>query len=462
MKHFLSLLLIFFFSFSFAQQKPRILVLTDIENEPDDAMSLVRYLLYANQFDTEGLVATTSIHQPDQIADWRIIEILEAYGKVQSNLIQHEPGYPTEPELQSVVFKGIPTFGLNGVGDDKDSGGSERIIECLQKQDDRPLWVLVWGGPNVLAQALYKIDKTMEAPEKEKLLKKLRVYTISDQDDSGPWIRKHFPEVFYIVSPGTWAGKRDGYFYSTWAGISGERHYNFATGADTSLVSNTWVDQNIQNGKSALGNQYPDIEYIMEGDSPSFMFLINNGLNEPEKPEYGGWGGRYELYQPKTQKWFWEEETRPIYTNAIDKVLGIDGRYYADNRATIWRWREHYQNDFATRMTWTYLNFKEANHPPVAIVNEGLRHSLRPGENLKLSAAKSIDPDGDKLHFHWYVYAEAGLTSISPKLSINGPEVTFEAPDVNTPQNYHVILEVSDDRTPALTRYQRVIIAVNP
>ena len=462
MKHFLSLLIMLTTSFSFAQQKPRILVLTDIENEPDDAMSLVRYLLYANQFDTEGLVATTSIHQPDKIADWRIYEILEAFGKVQSNLILHEPGYPAEDELRSVVYKGIPTFGLNGVGSGKDSEGSERIIECLQKDDDRPLWVLVWGGPNVLAQALYKIDKTFKDSEKTELIRKLRVYTISDQDDSGPWIRKNFPEVFYIVSPGTWAGQRDGYFYSTWAGISGERHYNFATGADTTLVSNQWVDEHIQNGKSTLGDQYPDIEYIMEGDSPSFMFLINNGLNEPEKPQYGGWGGRYELYQPKTQKWFWQEETRPIWTNAIDKVKGNDGRFYADNRATIWRWREHYQNDFAARMTWTYQKYEAANHPPVAVINEGLIFTLKSGEILNLSASKSTDPDGNKLHYKWYVYSEAGTTLKPAKLTKTESKVSFLAPEVSSPQQFHLILEAGDTGTPALTRYQRAIIEVNP
>ena len=46
-----------------AVEKPRIFVLTDIENEPDDAMSMVRFLVYANQYDIEGLAATTSIHQ---------------------------------------------------------------------------------------------------------------------------------------------------------------------------------------------------------------------------------------------------------------------------------------------------------------------------------------------------------------------------------------------------------------
>ena len=73
-----------------AEAKPRVLVLTDIENEPDDAMSMVRFLVYANQWDVEGLVATTSVHQQDQTAAWRIREIVEAYTEVRENLLLHE------------------------------------------------------------------------------------------------------------------------------------------------------------------------------------------------------------------------------------------------------------------------------------------------------------------------------------------------------------------------------------
>ena len=86
--------------------KPRIIVLTDIENEPDDAMSLVRFLTYSNQWDVEGLIATTSVHQQNEIATWRIREILEAYGKVQDNLLLHEPGFPEVDYLYSVVSEG--------------------------------------------------------------------------------------------------------------------------------------------------------------------------------------------------------------------------------------------------------------------------------------------------------------------------------------------------------------------
>ena len=140
-----------------AEAKPRVLVLTDIENEPDDAMSMVRFLVYANQWDVEGLVATTSVHQQDQTAAWRIREIVEAYGKVRENLLLHEEGFPPAEELRSSIREGRPAYGMAAVGEGMDSPGSRRIIEAVDRDDPRPLWVLVWGGPNCLAQALWRV-----------------------------------------------------------------------------------------------------------------------------------------------------------------------------------------------------------------------------------------------------------------------------------------------------------------
>jgi len=129
--------------------KPRVLILTDIENEPDDAMSMVRLMTYANMMDIEGLVATTSCWQRDAIADWRIHEIVDAYGKVRDNLLKHEPGYPTQEFLKSRIKKGIPAFGMAAVGEGKDSEGSEWVISVVDRGDERPVWVPVWGGANV-------------------------------------------------------------------------------------------------------------------------------------------------------------------------------------------------------------------------------------------------------------------------------------------------------------------------
>jgi hypothetical protein len=455
-----------------AQERHRIVILTDIENEPDDAQSLVRYLTYSNQWDTEGIIATTSCWQRDQIADWRIYEILEAYGKVQHQLNKHEPGYPDKDALVKMVKKGYPDFGMNAVGPGKDSEGSDWIIHVLDKKDDRPVWVLVWGGANTLAQALWKLQQTRPEAEVSKLVKKLRVYTISDQDNSGPWMRRIFHDLFYIVSPGFHENNETAYHYATWTGISGERWYKFPSGADTTLIDNPWVHENVQKNHGPLGAEYPDIEYAMEGDTPTFLYLINNGLGVPQRPDYGSWGGRYELYTPPFKKWFHEPETRPIWTNTED-MLKVKGKTYISAQATIWRWRTHFQNDFAARMDWSVKEYKDANHPPLARLNHPNTITVHSGEKVSLDASNSSDPDGNALSFHWYLYFEPGSYLLftdyqknkNHTLDIenhNQPKAQFIAPDVDIPQDMHLILEVTDNGKPTLTRYQRVIVNILP
>ena len=162
-----------------AEPKQRLIVLTDIEADPDDSQSLVRLLLYANQIDIEGIVATTSTHQKSRIAPESIHAIIDAYGRVQPNLLKHEPGFPKAQALKAVVRSGSPVYGMQGVGDGKDSPGSDAIIKALEKNDTRPLWVSVWGGANTLAQALYRISHDRTPEQVARLVKKLRVRSYS-------------------------------------------------------------------------------------------------------------------------------------------------------------------------------------------------------------------------------------------------------------------------------------------
>ncbi|MGZ3753538.1 MAG: DUF1593 domain-containing protein, partial [Mucilaginibacter sp.] len=274
-----TLLLLLFAGIGIAQHKakPRVLVLTDIEADPDDSQSMIRFLTYSNQWDVEGLIATTSIHQKNRVAPETIHAILNAYKKVWPNLIKHEKGYPAYPELSLKVKKGLPVYGMEGVGKGHDSEGSEWIIKVLEKPDTRPVWICVWGGTNCLAQALWKIKETKSELQAKNIYKKIRIYTISDQDDSGPWIRRTFPALFFVCSPGYTYGQ------ATWLGLS----YPFP-GSNKEVVSNEWLAKNIQQGHGPLGAAYPDVAYGMEGDTPSFVSLISNGLNDPEHPNYGG------------------------------------------------------------------------------------------------------------------------------------------------------------------------------
>ena len=302
---------------AFAAERPRVVVLTDMGADPDDEQSLVRLLLYTNEIDVEGLVATTSCWQQHAIRPDFIGNILNAYGRVQPNLLKHDARYPSADTLRAKVKRGLPRYGMTGVGPGRDSEGSDWIIQRLDQPDDRPLWISIWGGPNTLAQALHTLRATRPAADVARLVAKLRVYTISDQDDSGAWLRREFPGLFYIVTPG------DDYGQSTWIAIN-----NTHEGIDNTTISNAWLAQHIQQGHGPLGAAYPDVAWGMEGDTPAYLGLIPNGLNVPDRPDWGGWGGRYELATPPFEKIrdggsvvVPEPETRPIWTNASDTYL---------------------------------------------------------------------------------------------------------------------------------------------
>ncbi len=460
---------------------PRVAIISDIGNEPDDQMSFVRLLLYSNEFDLEALIASTSTWQKAATHPETMHTLIQAYGQVRGNLLLNAPGWPTAEDLDKRVFAGQPAYGLAATGPGKSSDGSKALAAAIERNDPRPLWICIWGGANTLAQALIDLRASHTPSEMQKLIANLRVYSISDQDDAGPWIRREFPSLFYIVKPSS--PDSGEYYYATWTGISGDDYYRNGEGADTSFVTNEWLDKNIRS-KGPLGKLYPRFMFIMEGDTPSFLGLIDNGLNAYRRPDWGGWGGRYVYRQPYG-------ETHPIWTQGGDLFMRItsqdtvtcaDGREHTSDQATIWRWRQAYQNDFAARMDWTIKDFAHANHNPIVVVNGQsgtgvLDLDLGPGQAVQLDATGTRDPDGQPLHYKWFVYPEAGATGMS------AADVTLSSTDsqktvarvqsacrpawITTMRPCrgggvaHIILAVTDDGSPQLTSYRRIILHVH-
>ncbi|KAJ5690537.1 hypothetical protein N7462_004929 [Penicillium macrosclerotiorum] len=459
-------------------EKPRVFILSDISNEPDDQESLTRYLLYSNQFQTEGIVAVTSTWLQDETHPEDMLSVINAYGNVTENLNRHAPldaPYPSGDHIRGLLRTGPATYGMKAVGKNMTlSSGSKLLLERLRSQSDQPLWVLAWGGTNVLAQVLYKMDQVYSPTETAALRSKLRVYAISDQDDTGAWIRQQYPDVFYIASTHGW----NQYGLAAWVGISGEKYYGVDEGGpDFSKVTHQWLRKNIQIG--AYGETaYPNYKYIMEGDTPTFLYLIQNGLGNAENPDYGSWGGRYMKVNPSTVLNF------NHYADAADRVIGMNNETYISSHATIWRWRDAFQNDFAARIQWSLPeNDSKANHHPVITINgsSGLvpvNLTVAAGSTVIFNATETQDPDGDDLSFRWFQYKEPGTNDWNvadkvPQLNVttskSGKLAHVHIPAVQESCNgegfnpsgcwlLHLILEVKDNGVHPLTSYRRVLL----
>ncbi len=428
-----------------APLKPRVVVLTDISTwETDDHESLIRFLAHADMFEIEGLVISTgySIKTLTKSPEKDFITIahgvINAYEKDLHNLMKRsgqvghkfdgarqEIGYwPSPNYLRERTMFGSLNRGRKFIGAGNDSPGSGLIIKQADEEDPRPVWVTVWGGGNTVAQSIYRVKKDRTADQFKAFLRKIRVYTITDQD------RHYRGEGHNVSAHGLMREQAGGDLLFIWDESAWKAHNG------TGRSNWNQYAAHIQ-GHGNLGGQYPKYKYGVEGDTPSFLYLMPTGLNDPEDPTQCSWGGTFKgnahnLWQPARS------------------CGSYFGRFYP---AAF--------NNFAARMDWAKSG--AGNRNPVIVLDgdDGigvLTKTPRQGTAVTLDASKTFDPDGDKLKFNWWIQSGAGTYSGNVDISTGSSNIAVvNVPPDSAGTSFHVICEVTDDGTHNLSDYRRII-----
>lgn len=481
------------FGTAMAQTKPRTIVTTD--GELDDVDSFIRLLLYANEFKLEGLVYSSSqwhykgdgkgtkfTSEMESTAKrygertelrwpgttW-MEELLDDYAQVQPNLAKHAPGYPTATALKKLVKVGNIDF----EGEmEKVTEGSELIKKVLLDGNSQPVYLQVWGGTNTIARALKSIEEEYKnKPDWQKIYdkvsKKAIIYAVLDQDATyKKYVAPNWPQirVFYnsnqfwcLAYPWTQVvpaelqpylrGEFMGKHIIHNHGPLLAKYYSWGDGqkiaGDAEHTQGTKEDM--------VKNKMTQYDFISEGDSPAYFQLLDVGLMNRNNPEYGGWGGR--MVQSKENRNRWEDARTLTDYNHFTKKQ--------DASFPQTRWIDALQLDFAARADWCVLPYKEANHAPRVSVKGGNIRRVKAGEKVSITASGS-DPDGHKVALNLWQYAEAGTSP--EKVTIQWQ--TGDTAVVDVPQTakagdtIHIIVEGKDSGSPALIRYQRVILVI--
>ena len=438
--------------------KPRLVVFTDIapaDVEPDDMESMVRLMSYADLFEIEALITSVGWNCDPYPKEWAqyLQRVIEAYRMDVPKLMKRSGqtaflpnseeekcqfvGYwPSADYIKSRAVMGSERGGIKVIGEDNDSPGSELLIQLADEDDPRPIYVAAWGGANTLAQAIWRVKQTRSAEELKRFANKFLIYTITDQDmqynmrmdrvcSSHMWLRQEFKDdLQFVWDEGTWQEQCE----------LGKRNWQLH-------------QDNIQ-GKGALGREYPDYKWGVEGDTPSFLYVMPNGLNDPEDPHQAGWAGYHErglCADSLTTAWTsWQE---PV----ISISVGYKTRFYPDEI-----------NDFMARMQWA--DEGQGNHNPQVVINgcEGLQPihiQAKAGDSIRLDASSSIDPDGDKLTFLWWQQPEIGKAKATVNPS-NQSIATIQIPSEVTSDTIHIICEVHDEGPFHLVSYRRIIFEI--
>ena len=500
-----------------AGQKPRVIVTTD--PELDDSNSLVRYLLFSTDFRTEGLIyASSQFHwkgdgtgrkwmMPNReyrrfglnlcpCESWRwapnerfIDDAVEIYERVYPNLRVHDSSYPTPAELKSKIRWGNIEFD----GDiSKDSPGSDLIKAALLDDEPGPVYLLAWGGLSTIARALKSIEEQYGAtPQwasvKAKVSRKAVLSPSGDQDDTyATYVRPNWPDIRSL--PAGTGGVGLAYAAGLTSSADNAKYFspewtrdNITSRGAFGAFYRVWGDgkQMVKDdifdyfGFSGLSSAElrakgyvvwmpprPKGEFIAEGDTFTYLNLLDNGLVGYQEETVGGWAG----HGPVARRGAAQAGAAPPAT--FDDFIRNLERAANDPSARPPTPNPNFtpaaQNAFAARMQWSVTpTYAGANHEPNVSIRGSTRISARPGETIRLEGAAS-DPDGDAVSVRWWRWN--AVDSYPGEITITTPTSLATTvripPDAVAGQTVHLIVEATDDGAPALTRYQRVVVTI--
>ncbi|MBL8890240.1 MAG: DUF1593 domain-containing protein [Planctomycetaceae bacterium] len=422
-------------------ERLRVIIETDAGGDPDDEQSLVRFLLYSNEWDVEGIICNRARARDGENLNTArtgleiVRRMVAAYGECHSNLIQHDSQYPAAERL---LQRTVP-----GYSDTDD--GVKLIIAAVDSPDPRPIWFMNWGtdhgaAPSCLKRALDQVLAERGPEGYSKFKSRLRISGDDRFDQHTTEFLPPFP--IWVNTKGPELERQR--WYRRFGPLSAN-----AGGFD--LARDALTDH------GPLGALYPTNTDIpqKEGDTPQFLYLVPTGMNDPNQPNWGSWAGRYGRNENFSDR-------RVYWANQADDWHGTIHR-----ENSLRRWSEDFQNDFRARLDWCVQKSSNANHPPIPVLNgvpgrEIVSISASAGAMIKLVTTGTIDPDGDALEYSWSHYREAG-TYLS-EVSIPTPDASgleLEIPQNASGTAIHIILTVRDNGEPNLTRYRRVIVNVN-
>ncbi len=485
--------------------RPRTIVTAD--PELDDLNSMIRFLLYSNEVQVEGLVyassrfhwrgdgAGTAFFLPDREYEtpqtsWRwapgerfIDDAVDAYAEVHENLRVHDPRYPAPEALRAVIREGNVDF----EGDTSaESPGSQLIADVLLDDRPGPVFLQMWAGPSTVARALMSIEERYSGSAEwdrihSAVSAKAVITKFASQDSTlDDYIAPHWPGIRVIevatLAWGYMARKtvrpEDQHLLGadwmranvTSVGPLGALYRVWGDGrqmvpgdmTDYFHLSGRSADELRADGYAVWMLPQPAGEWISEGDTSNMLSLIVPGLRGHEHPSYGGWGGRYERTADGADTW-----------GLVDAAFRPGGAEWASgapagDEGSVVRWFADAQADFAARLRWSVSPaFEDANHHPRLEIMPGIDLDAAPGETVTLDAEAS-DPDGDAIVVRWWVYAEAGTHRGAVELgTAQGLQTTLTVPaDAAPGDTIHVIAEARDDAPRSLKTYRRVILTV--